>query len=111
MDDQWMVGSALLVKPVAHQGATSVSVYFPGTMPWYDVQTYEAIRGPATKVVSAPLNKIPVYQRAGVIVPRRMRPRRCSDLMANDPYTLVVTLDDSGSASGSLYIEDGISFP
>ena len=30
MDDQHMVGTSLLVKPVTTAGATSIDVYFPG---------------------------------------------------------------------------------
>jgi len=30
LDDQWMIGNALLVKPVVQEGHTSVEVYFPG---------------------------------------------------------------------------------
>lgn len=37
--------------------------------------------------------KVPVYQRGGSIIPRKMRVRRASPLMKNDPYTLVVALD------------------
>ena len=30
MEDQYMIGSSLLVKPVTSAGATSIDVYFPG---------------------------------------------------------------------------------
>ena len=43
--------------------------------------------------LSAPHQQVPVFQRGGTIVPRKMRPRRSSAAMANDPYTLVVALD------------------
>ena len=34
-----------------------------------------------------------MYQRGGSIIPKKMRVRRSSTAMANDPYTLVVALD------------------
>ena len=37
--------------------------------------------------------QVPVFQRGGTIVPKKMRVRRASSLMRNDPYTLVVALD------------------
>lgn len=122
IEDQWMVGSDLLVKPVVTPGSTSVDVYFPlaatpgatGTAYWYDVETYArtAVTGTAgvRKTVDAPLAKIPVFQRGGAIVPRQMRVRRSSALMANDPYTLVVTLSPAHAAYGTLYLDDGITF-
>ena len=39
------------------------------------------------------LVQVPVFQRGGTIVPKKMRVRRCSSLTANDPYTLIVALD------------------
>ena len=36
LDDQWMVGSALLVKPVTEQGASHVDAYLPPGR-WYEV--------------------------------------------------------------------------
>lgn len=51
-----------------------------------------------------------VYQRGGTIIPKKERVRRSSSLMRDDPYTLVVALDKSGRANGTLYIDDGISF-
>ena len=38
--------------------------------------------------------QIPVFQRGGTIIPKKLRVRRASSLMANDPYTLVIALDN-----------------
>jgi len=42
MDDQWLVGADLLVKPVTTAGATSVDVYLPGEADavWYDTLSF-----------------------------------------------------------------------
>ncbi|KAF9412292.1 hypothetical protein BGZ94_001083 [Podila epigama] len=110
MDDQYMVGNALLVKPVTKPGVTHSTVYFAGDEKWFDIKDYSVQQGPGAKEVASPANKIPVYQRAGTIVPKRERPRRSSKAMENDPFTLVITLDKKGEASGRLYLDDGESF-
>ena len=108
MDDQWLVGSDILVKPIIVAGAVHVDVYFPGSAPWYDVVTGGKVPGGSGIVqVDAPLSKIPVFQRGGSIVPQQTRPRRAASLMAADPYTLVVALDGLGRAEGKLYLDDG----
>jgi len=109
LDDQWMVGGDLVVKPITAPGSTSTSIVLPGAEPWYDVVTHE-VYAPGKPSITAPLNKIPVFQRGGRIVARHMRPRRCSDLQVADPFTLVVALDSAGSAQGDLYLDDGNSF-
>ena len=48
--------------------------------------------------------------QGGHIFSRKDRYRRSSKLMKYDPYTLVVALDEEGSAKGSLYIDDGETF-
>ncbi|XP_038066335.1 neutral alpha-glucosidase AB-like isoform X2 [Patiria miniata] len=111
MEDQFMIGDSLLVKPVTDKGATSVSVYFPGQdMVWYDVNTVQKYTGASTQSVYVNLEKIPVYQRGGTIIPRKERVRRCSALGLDDPYTLIVALDTKQQASGQLYMDDGHSF-
>lgn len=111
MQDQYMIGEALLVKPVTDAGTSSVSVYLPGEHSlWYDVRTYAALKGPVHHTASAPLDQIPVYQRGGTIIPRKERVRRSSSLMRDDPYTLTVALDIQGHARGNLFIDDGHSF-
>jgi len=60
--------------------------------------------------VAAPIDKIPVFQRGGTIVPRMRRLRRSSSLMRRDPYTLTVIATAGGTANGHLYQDDGESF-
>lgn len=110
MDDQWLIGRDLLVKPVTAPGVSELSVYFPGSEPWYDLETHEKLQGPGAKKVKAPIDKIPAYQRGGSIMPRKMRLRRSASLMFHDPYTLVVALDKQGRAEGKLYIDDERTF-
>ena len=64
------------MRPVSKQGATSAQVYFPGTGIWYDVTDGKRYQAPSDVTVSAPIDKIPVYQRGGYIVPRQMRRER-----------------------------------
>ncbi|KAJ3342819.1 hypothetical protein HDU93_000949 [Gonapodya sp. JEL0774] len=114
MEDQYMVGAAIMVKPVVAKDTTSVAVYLPDNETWYDYDTFTVVKGtlmsPTYATVVTPLDKIPVFLRGGHIVPRRDRPRRSSALMAMDPYTLVVALDREGKSSGLLYADDGSSF-
>ncbi|KAK6182964.1 hypothetical protein SNE40_010527 [Patella caerulea] len=111
MDDQFLLGSSILAKPITDQGTTNTNVYFPGRHDiWYDIETYEVYDGGVTKNVAAPLDKIPVYQKGGSIIPRKLRPRRSSSLMYQDPFTLIVCLDQQGSAKGELYLDDYHTF-
>lgn len=110
MDDQYMVGDAILVKPVVKSAVIRSNVYFAGKEKWFDIKDYSVEQGPGFKDIDSPADKIPVYQRAGTIVPKRERPRRSSKAMENDPFTLVIALDSKGEASGRLYLDDGESF-
>jgi alpha-D-xyloside xylohydrolase len=66
--DQFMFGPALLVAPITQPGSTRREVYLPQASAWYDFWTGGRIEG-NTVESSAPLNRIPVYVRAGSIVP------------------------------------------
>lgn len=111
MDDQFLVGDSLLVHPVVTPQATEVQVYFPGENErWYDTETFQLFHGRNTVNVPVDISKIPVYQRGGTIVSRLERVRRSSALMHNDPYTIIVALDNNGAAKGTLYIDDGETY-
>jgi alpha 1,3-glucosidase len=112
MDDQWMVGQSLLVKPVTSAGQTTTEVYLPGPESWYDLLTlFKYSPSPAGQktTVKAPIERIPVFIRAGEIIPQKLRLRRSSKLMYYDPFTLLVVPTAAGTAHGKLYMDDEIS--
>lgn len=66
--DEVMIGDGLLLAPVQTPGETSRSVYLPkGT--WYPWLSGAPEDGGKTLDVDAPLGEIPVFARAGTIVP------------------------------------------
>ena len=67
--DEYMFGPAFLVAPVTDQGATSRQVYLPAGSDWYNYWTNERLKGGQTVDVSAPIDTIPLFVRAGSIVP------------------------------------------
>ena len=116
IDDQFYVGSTgLLAKPVTAEGAETVDIYISDDEIYYDYFDYSIISSGAagagkTHTLAAPLHTIPLLMRGGHIIPRRDRPRKSSGLMKWDPFTLVVALDRSGNAEGTLYVDDGESY-
>ena len=69
LTDEYMFGPAFLVAPVTEQGATRRSVYLPTGTDWYNYWTNERVRGGQTLEVSAPIDTLPLFVRAGSIVP------------------------------------------
>lgn len=67
--DQYMFGPAFLVAPVTDQGATSRSVYLPAGSDWYDYWTNRKYAGGQTIEAAAPIDRMPLFVRAGSIVP------------------------------------------
>jgi alpha-D-xyloside xylohydrolase len=67
--DQYMFGPALLVSPVYQYGARSRDVYLPTGTSWYDFYTAEKVEGGTHIKASAPVERIPLYIRAGSIIP------------------------------------------
>ncbi len=67
--DEYMLGPAFLVAPVTEQGATSRQVYLPAGTDWYNFWTAERFKGGQTIEAAAPINTIPLFVRAGSIVP------------------------------------------
>ncbi|MGC8580029.1 MAG: TIM-barrel domain-containing protein [bacterium] len=66
---EYMFGSSMLVSPVVTQGATTISVYLPSGSWWYPFNGGKAITGGTGITVATPLETIPVFVRAGSIIP------------------------------------------
>jgi len=116
IDDQYLIGADLLVKPVTSAGVTASMVLIPTDDVWYDVATMDLVpSGTKAKSVKSmtfpsPMDQIPVFQRGGSIIPRKLRLRRSTMLMKSDPYTLYVALDTANKATGDLYMDDEETF-
>ncbi len=67
--DEYMFGPALLVAPVTQQGATSRQVYLPAGSDWYNYWTDQKLPGGQTVAVQAPIDQIPLFVKAGSILP------------------------------------------
>jgi alpha-D-xyloside xylohydrolase len=69
LGDEYMFGPAFLVAPVTDQGATKRSVYLPAGADWYNYWTNERFHGGQRITVDAPIDRLPLFVRAGSIVP------------------------------------------
>jgi len=72
--DEFLLGDRVLVAPVLDSGAVSRSVYFPEGN-WYDYCSGAlAATGPATLIVDAPLDHLPIFVKEGTIIPLYNQP-------------------------------------
>lgn len=113
VDNQFLLGGALLITPVLGQGMTEVQGVFPGIgrgEVWYDWYTQEAISAqPGENVtMAAPLSHINVAVRGGYVLPRQEALYTTAECR-NSSWSLLAALDVHGAASGSVYIDDGES--
>ena len=67
--DEYMFGPAFLVAPVTDQGAVTREVYLPAGTDWYNFWTNERVHGGQTISVNAPIETLPLFVRAGSIIP------------------------------------------
>ena len=106
IDDEFMVGDKLLCAPVLKAGATSREVYLPAGE-WYDFFTNEKYKGGQHVSVQAPLDKVPLFVKAGSILP--MGP--VVDFVGQGSATVTFDIfpDSAGIATGNLYEDDGHS--
>lgn len=78
LDDQFLLGGDILLKPVVQPNVISSSVYLPRGI-WYSLMSnnlytiYQSTGGEVS--VASPLHVIPAFQRGGSIIPRKMRLR------------------------------------
>jgi alpha-D-xyloside xylohydrolase len=106
VNDEFLFGKSLLVAPVTDYRARTRSVYLPETAGgWYDL--YDGKRFDAGTVqADAPLNRIPVFVRAGAIVPTGPVTQYV-DEKPDAPLTLNVYPGANGQFT--LYEDDGTS--
>ena len=100
---QFMLGEAFLAAPIVEEGSDQRQVYFPaGT--WYNYWDNTEYIGGQSWIVEAPLSEIPLFVKAGSIIP--YRDDSGSVMQATNNY---LTLDIYTGEPGSfrLYEDDG----
>jgi len=66
---EYLFGKSILVAPVTEPGVNEWNVYLPKSASWFDFWTGKQFKGGQTITTSAPLNIIPLFVRAGSIIP------------------------------------------
>jgi alpha-glucosidase len=108
LDDEFMVGSDLLLAPVLQEGADRRRVYLPKGW-WYDFWTDRVVEGPTLLSVDAPLDVCPIFVRGGAILPTGPDQQHTGEKPL-DPLSWRVYPDADGHAVGTLYEDEGQGF-
>jgi alpha-D-xyloside xylohydrolase len=66
---QYMFGSSFLVAPITASNTTEWEVYLPKNSKWYNFWSGNSFDGGQKVKVDAPLNQIPLFVKAGAILP------------------------------------------
>jgi len=107
IDDEYLLGPALLVSPVYEYGARKRKVYLPAGTRWYDFYSGTVFAGGETIDAAAPLERMPVFVKAGAIVP--IGPAiEYTGQKPDAPVTLYVYTGANGKFE--LYEDDGVSY-
>lgn len=113
-DDTYMVGPALLVKPVANSlsaGGDSQNIYLPGQETWFNLFSHISYSSQRVHNLKTPISSpIPALLRSGYGIVTRERIRRSSHLTLHDPISVIFALDSAGKSQAQWYIDDGESF-
>ena len=105
--DQWMFGPAFMPCPVYEYKARSREVYLPECEGWYDFYDGTFLPGGRTMVAQAPYERMPLYVRAGSIVP--FGPEiQWSDEKPADPVDLYVYAGRDGEFT--LYEDENVNY-
>jgi alpha-D-xyloside xylohydrolase len=104
--DQFLFGPAILVNPVTEQGADMRRVYLPKAK-WYDFWNGQAVEGGKTINAPAKLDRLPLFIRAGSIVPMGPDEEYTTEKPA-DPVELRVYRGADGNFT--LYEDEGDNY-
>ena len=104
--DEYMFGPAFLVAPVIEQGATIRNVYLPAGSDWYNYWTNERYHGGQIAKVDAPIDIIPLFVRAGSIIPTGS----AIESTAQEQKIAKVRVYPGADADFTLYSDDGTTY-
>lgn len=107
LNDEFLIGTNILVAPIVNQGARRRMVYLPKGS-WYDYHTGERLEGNTYFMREAPLELCPIYVKAGTILPKYPVQQYVGEQEIN---TLILELyPKDGGCTYEHYQDDGESF-
>jgi alpha-D-xyloside xylohydrolase len=68
VSDEFLFGPALLINPISTEGARERALYLPAGSDWIDFWSGKRVSGGQNITAEAPLDRIPIYAKAGSIV-------------------------------------------
>ena len=107
INDEYLFGKAFLVAPVIQYKARSRPVYLPAGASWYDFYSGTRYEGGQSISADAPLARMPLFVRAGSIVPTGPA-IQYTDEKPDAPITLFVYTGADGQFT--LYNDQGTTY-
>jgi alpha-D-xyloside xylohydrolase len=107
INDQFMFGPAFLVNPVSEYKSRSRAVYLPSGSDWYEFKTGTYNAGGQTIQADAPYTEIPLYIKAGSIIPCGPEIQYTTEKPA-DPMRVFVYTGSNGSFT--LYEDENTNY-
>ncbi len=105
--DQYMLGQSLLINPVSEYKSRSREVYLPSSAGWYDFYSGQYYKGSQTIKADAPYGRMPLFVKAGSILPTGPEIQYATEKKA-DPITLYVFTGDD--TSFTLYEDENVNY-
>lgn len=106
--DQYMFGSSLLINPVVAYKQTKRFVYLPkNNGGWYDLYTGKWYAGAQHIMADAPYERMPVFVKAGSIIPFGPELQYTSEKKAD---TIMLNVYAGADASFNLYEDEGTNY-
>ncbi|MDE6582009.1 MAG: DUF5110 domain-containing protein [Duncaniella sp.] len=105
--DQYMFGPAFLVAPVYRYGDRTREVYFPEGNKWYDFYSGRLVDGHGFVSVDAPYDRMPLFVRAGSIIPAGPDIQSTAERSVS-PVNLLIYEGRDGSFT--LYDDEGTNY-
>ncbi|PAE32512.1 hypothetical protein CHI06_26520 [Bacillus sp. 7884-1] len=103
--DEFLLGSKLLIAPILRPGQSHRSVYLPEGM-WYDFWTHQKYEGGKYHLISADLDTLPIFIKAGTILPLGTAVKNTKE---KQKIELQIYHSENGM-TGFLYEDDGYSY-
>ena len=106
LDNQYLMGDSILVAPMVLEDGDSREVYLPEGV-WYDFWTNEAYEGANKYEIKVPLERIPVFVKAGSLIPYA---KPIQFVERQTCFELTIKAYGKNCESFVLYEDDGFTF-